>query len=399
MSSRKQWIRIVSILSFVVVSMAAIALANPPAPVLFLHGLSSDATAWERLSDILSLTDWTFGGCPLVNPSDDSVSTACSIPVSQGDYYRVQFSNNEGRILDQGEELKIIIDYVLSLNPKCEKVILVAHIMGGLAARSYLQFFSDNNNVFRLITIGTPHQGAKLAEFCRTIPWCKPDSIAIIDLDPDSIFLFQLNNLIVSPLPNEVEYTSIIGIDVSLPFTGENGDGVVSATSQNLSNVEGTESLNHLSIPIELECRVGNSVEAHRCEPDDANVWVAILTQALASDRLPNPIDLSGWQVVQYPLMDQGDAVWSLSENNTVATQERNADASIFLSDIEVSGKSLIGELTVSSAFDDDIVGLVFGYQGRGRFYLFDWVQTTQFFSGFGTANEGMRLRIRVVPQ
>jgi pimeloyl-ACP methyl ester carboxylesterase len=40
------------------------------------------------------------------------------------------------------------------------QVVLVAHSMGGLVARSYLQSAGYRNDVARLITLGTPHRGA-----------------------------------------------------------------------------------------------------------------------------------------------------------------------------------------------------------------------------------------------
>jgi len=46
-----------------------------------------------------------------------------------------------------------------------DKVTLLAHSMGGLASRSYLEIFDPGgNDVDRLITIGTPHNGTPLAD-------------------------------------------------------------------------------------------------------------------------------------------------------------------------------------------------------------------------------------------
>ncbi len=43
---------------------------------------------------------------------------------------------------------------------RAEKVILVAHSMGGLVARSYIQSSAYDHDVARLFTLGTPHRGA-----------------------------------------------------------------------------------------------------------------------------------------------------------------------------------------------------------------------------------------------
>ena len=47
---------------------------------------------------------------------------------------------------------------------RSEKVILLAHSMGGLAARAYVRKFGTER-VARIITLGTPHYGSKLASY------------------------------------------------------------------------------------------------------------------------------------------------------------------------------------------------------------------------------------------
>jgi triacylglycerol esterase/lipase EstA (alpha/beta hydrolase family) len=46
----------------------------------------------------------------------------------------------------------------------CDKVIIVAHSMGGLASRAYLRDYGSDR-IARLITLGTPHHGTALAHF------------------------------------------------------------------------------------------------------------------------------------------------------------------------------------------------------------------------------------------
>jgi hypothetical protein len=104
------------------------------------------------------------------------------------------------------------------------------------------------------------------------------------------------------------------------------------------------------------------------------------------------PVDLSSWTVIQYELFDQPDARWTLSAGNTVATQSVNADASILLSDFSVSGLQIQGSWRVNTTSDDDFMGFVFGYQGRGDFYLFDWKQSDQS-DPLGFAERGMSVK------
>ena len=47
--------------------------------------------------------------------------------------------------------------------------VVVAHSMGGLATRAWLQAYAADARVHRVITIGTPHRGTWLARFGRSI--------------------------------------------------------------------------------------------------------------------------------------------------------------------------------------------------------------------------------------
>ena len=101
------------------------------------------------------------------------------------------------------------------------RIDLVAHSMGGLVARCYLQLLGGARRVDRLITLGTPHHGTHAANF---IP-----SAFVRQLLPESPFLQHLN---AQPPPEGLRATSIVaGRDLliqpvasaSCPF----GDSVV----------------------------------------------------------------------------------------------------------------------------------------------------------------------------
>ena len=115
-----------------------------------------------------------------------------------------------------------------------------------------------------------------------------------------------------------------------------------------------------------------------------------------SAHAVPVPVDLSTWTVEQYEQNFQPDASWGLSNGNTVATQSVNADASILLSDFNIASTSIEGSWRVNTSGDDDFMGFVFGYQGRGQFYLFDWKQTDQTHRGF--ADAGMSVKAVNIP-
>lgn len=109
------------------------------------------------------------------------------------------------------------------------------------------------------------------------------------------------------------------------------------------------------------------------------------------------PIDLSSWTQIQYEFNSQPDASWDLQPGNTSVLQSVNADASIFLSDFDAGGQEIQGTWSVETSSDDDFMGFVFGYQDRGQFYLFDWKQRSQSFSG-NSAELGMTLKVVNMP-
>jgi triacylglycerol lipase len=104
-------------------------------PVVLVHGYGCSRAAWWWLRRRLEAAGW-------------SVATISLEPV----YTRID---------DYVEPLARRIDAVLA-ESGAERVLLVGHSMGGLVARAYLQRF-DPARVARLVTLGTPHQGSRLA--------------------------------------------------------------------------------------------------------------------------------------------------------------------------------------------------------------------------------------------
>ncbi len=78
------------------------------------------------------------------------------------------------------------------------KVNLVGHSMGGMIARNYIQLRGGDDKVERLICLGSPHHGSKLATL--TI-----DSLGKL-LIPNSDFLKRLNG---APIPEAIQLTNI----------------------------------------------------------------------------------------------------------------------------------------------------------------------------------------------
>lgn len=126
-------------------------------PLLLVHGLFSSSRTWRRtVRSFIDDYDLRYGGeismRPVKNPA----------PVSPGDFYTWNFSSNYNlSYRQQAQELARGIQEIRELNG-CEKVVLAGHSMGGLAARALVQLYGAEE-VFALITLGTPHYGSPLA--------------------------------------------------------------------------------------------------------------------------------------------------------------------------------------------------------------------------------------------
>ena len=122
-------------------------------------------------------------------------------------------------------------------------------------------------------------------------------------------------------------------------------------------------------------------------------VSVAHISTNILSE--PQIVDLSRWSVVQLLTNspDQGAAVWVIDPSNTSATQQRNADASILLSDFPLANDEISGIWRAAPDADNDYMGFVFGYQDRSHFYLFDWKQGSQN-DECGRALTGMNVKV-----
>jgi len=106
-------------------------------PVLLVHGYGCNSGYWARLTPLLDRAGISHAGVdlePVAGNIDDYV------PLIEA---RVQ---------------------ALCAATGAERVAIVAHSMGGLAARAWLRRHGDAR-LARLITLGTPHHGTALARF------------------------------------------------------------------------------------------------------------------------------------------------------------------------------------------------------------------------------------------
>src|SRR6266496_88608 len=279
---------------------SAHALNEPEHPIIFIHGFAGSAESWRGFGEFLSKNGWRNGGVATVDPGSGRLRGV----LASGDFYVLQFSSNDELTLDrQGSEVGLLVESVLRRNPNKKKVVIVAHSMGGLGARSYLQFRSGGEKVFHLITVGTPHLGADQASRIRQL--CPSPTVAlalcgalaavgirawspaVAEIRTNSEAMQKLNDLKRAPLPAGVFYTSIVGTGTpALQGGWDEGDGFVSAEQQNMARIPGIGAIKHEAQNVFVakppEC-AGNFVtqavasQAHTCETTDSGVWSLIL--------------------------------------------------------------------------------------------------------------------------
>ncbi|MFZ4707456.1 MAG: choice-of-anchor D domain-containing protein [Bacteroidales bacterium] len=119
--------------------------------------------------------------------------------------FNLSKQSNQAAVAKQGLGLKKAIDSVKFVTGS-DKVILVGHSMGGLAIREYIrEYFSDRQDVAKIVTIGTPHYGSNLAAIANefiTVMGIDYRSDAIRDLKSGGdgwfwgIFWGQLNTFL-----------------------------------------------------------------------------------------------------------------------------------------------------------------------------------------------------------
>ena len=87
------------------------------------------------------------------------------------------------------------------------------------------------------------------------------------------------------------------------------------------------------------------------------------------------PFDLTSWTVEQYSTGGTVDQEWVLLDPTTAETTKKSGYSSMLLSDFSIDHTmtlGLQGTIKVNSTADDQI-GMVWGFQDRGDFYVFQW--------------------------
>jgi triacylglycerol lipase len=134
-------------------------------PIIFVHGLYHNHTAWYLYLRWFRRWGWSH----------------------------MKAINLRGKFRSIHEFARILADEVekVMAESQSDQVDLVGHSMGGLVVRSYLTEDSARAKIRRVVTLGSPHRGSKLAVFGL--------GQAVKEMVPGSTFLESLNQGVQIP--------------------------------------------------------------------------------------------------------------------------------------------------------------------------------------------------------
>jgi len=218
-------------------------------PVLLVHGHSFN----EKLSAEISLESFNdlskelekegyvnAGDLYGINYDPSSKETLGKINnsiVMKATYYVDILNTEEGSfILDAkwdnidtyAERLNEMV-YNLKYMTGKDKVIIVAHSMGGLVTRRYIQLYGSDN-IDRIILVGTPNKGIDgfVFNYCAVFG----ADIECSEMNKDSLFMIELSS---APLP-DIPFYNIVGLGCF--WENSPGDGIVKNSSAYFEGAE-----------------------------------------------------------------------------------------------------------------------------------------------------------------
>lgn len=223
---------------------------NNPSPIIFLHGhafneevnpdysLDTFEEFTKRLEEEYGIIN--FGRISLYNYPDlsNNLWGKFGIPISiKTSYYfdiyteadnNVIVATNNENIDTYAIRFKDTIDTIIDAT-NSDKAIIIAHSMGGLVTRRYIQIFGTDN-VEKVILVTVPNNGTygKVADLCPLFG----EELECRDMKAGSLFLNKLNS---ESLP-EIPLTNIVG--TGCYENDDNGDGIVFEKSATLNQID-----------------------------------------------------------------------------------------------------------------------------------------------------------------
>lgn len=214
-------------------------------PVIFLHGHSINRAlpadysfdAFVEIKNNLSNEGYIDAGAFVIsNVEESGLWGRVNAPVMvTASYFFDTYKTLAGESTTVASKTDGIDTYAIRLRnivnsvkerTKKDKVIIVAHSMGGVVTRRYIQIFGGDV-IDKIILVDVPNHGIsdKVKDYCAVIG----SETACNDMKSDSILINQVNNAETDLVPAY----NIVGIGCNMG--DETGDGIVKNSSQFLN--------------------------------------------------------------------------------------------------------------------------------------------------------------------
>jgi uncharacterized alpha/beta hydrolase family protein len=216
-------------------------------PLLFIHGHSfnegndpeSSLAAFAKIQEELEKENFVNVGDVSFDNFYSDLDKCASAMSMRATYYNIpSFDVGKYKVTAQKSErienyalrLKEIINLVRE-STGSDKITLVAHSMGGLVAREYIDLFGSSS-LEKVIFVNVPHHGVdgKVKKYCSIIGASKECE----DLSKGSVFLNRINS---KSLPTKIDFFNIRSKGCMMDG-GKEGDGIVTLDSSFLKGVE-----------------------------------------------------------------------------------------------------------------------------------------------------------------
>jgi len=218
-------------------------------PIILLHGhdfnkaVSAEHSldAFQGIQDALENDGYLNAGSIILSTPDNTqkdIWGMMNIPltVKASYYFDIYKTTGKGRVIETKTDnldsytlrLRDIINLIKQKTGK-DKVVIIAHSMGGLVAKKYIQIFG-NGDIDILILLGAPNNGIdeSILRYCSLLG----ASLECRDMDSTSLFINKLNNAETEKIPTY----NIIGEGCAMG--NETGDGIVKKSSAYLEDAE-----------------------------------------------------------------------------------------------------------------------------------------------------------------
>ncbi len=228
-------------------------------PIIFVHGHSmtegtvaeGSIDTFKAIQEKLSYDNlYSDEGVLLPSAKEDAIEKGVwgtlNLPVSVRTTYYLGAYDERGNVIGTednqhisiyADRLKITIDRLMKYTGK-NKVIIIAHSMGGLVSREYVRKYG-NEKVDKIITLGTPNYGTHgySSAFGCNVAHSSPECD---DMDSNSNFISVLRQY--NAQKTSTRYLAVIGLSSEYLLlvcpNGEASDGVVCKSSAYLENAE-----------------------------------------------------------------------------------------------------------------------------------------------------------------